>query len=78
VAGNAASREVADGRYDIEGQACPLRPNLFSVLFLHLRIAFEGIAAFFQIGAAILSAQGNGLKAKAAAAIQDSRYTVST
>jgi cytochrome P450 len=48
--------------------------NLFSVLFLHLRIAFEGTAAFFQIGAAILSAKGDGLKAKAAAAIQDPRF----
>src|SRR5271165_832817 len=48
--------------------------NLFSVLFLRLRIACEGIAAFFQIGAAILSANGDGLKAKAAAAIQDPRF----
>ena len=48
--------------------------NLFSVLFLRLRIAWEGIAAFFQIGAAILSASGDGLKAKAAAAIQDPRF----
>jgi len=47
--------------------------NLFSVLFLHLRIGFEGIAALFQIGAAILSAPGDGLKAKAAAAIEDPR-----
>jgi cytochrome P450 len=47
--------------------------NLFSVLFLRLRIAFEGIAAFFEIGAAILSANGDGLKAKAAAAFQEPR-----
>jgi cytochrome P450 len=47
--------------------------DLFAVVFLRLRIAFEGIAAFFQIGAAILSANGDGLKAKAAAAFQDPR-----
>jgi cytochrome P450 len=47
--------------------------NLFTVAFLRLRIAFEGIAALFQIGAAILSAKGDGLKAKAAAALQEPR-----
>jgi cytochrome P450 len=47
--------------------------NLFTVAFLRLRIAFEGIAALFQVGAAILSAKGDGLKAKAAAALQEPR-----
>jgi hypothetical protein len=47
--------------------------NLFTVAFLRLRIAFEGIAALFQLGAAILSAKGDGLKAKAAAALQEPR-----
>ena len=35
--------------------------------------AFEGLVAPFQIGAAILSARGDGLKAKAAAALQEPR-----
>jgi cytochrome P450 len=47
--------------------------NFFSVLFGRLRIACEGVAAIFQIGAAILSAKGDGLKAKAAAAFQEPR-----
>jgi cytochrome P450 len=47
--------------------------NLFTVPLLRLRIGFEGIAALFQIGAAILSAKGDGLKAKAAAALQEPR-----
>jgi cytochrome P450 len=47
--------------------------NFFTVILLRLRMAVEGIAAVFQIGAAILSAQGDGLKAKAAAALQEPR-----
>jgi cytochrome P450 len=39
----------------------------------HLRMWVEGLVAPFQIAPAILSAKGDGLKAKAAAALQDPR-----
>jgi hypothetical protein len=58
---------------DIEGATMSALTNLLSVLWLRLRIAFEGIAALFQIGAAILSSNGEGLKAKTATAVQDPR-----
>ncbi|HUD87549.1 MAG TPA: cytochrome P450 [Xanthobacteraceae bacterium] len=47
--------------------------NFFKVILLRLRMAVEGVAAVFQIGVAILSAKGDGLKAKAAAALQEPR-----
>jgi cytochrome P450 len=47
--------------------------NFITLSFLRLRMAIDGIAAVFQIGAAILSARGDGLKAKAAAAFQEPR-----
>jgi cytochrome P450 len=58
---------------DIEGATMSALTNLLLVLWLRLRIAFEGIAALFQIGAAILSSNGEGLKAKTATAVQDPR-----
>jgi cytochrome P450 len=57
----------------IEGACMSALINLITVPVLRVRIALEGIAAFFQIGAAILSAKGDGLKAKAAAALQEPR-----
>lgn len=39
----------------------------------HLRMWVEGLVAPFQIAPAVLSAKGDGLKAKAAAALQDPR-----
>src|SRR5262249_38618342 len=39
----------------------------------HLRMWVEGLIAPFQVAPAILSAKGDGLKAKAAAALQDPR-----
>jgi len=39
----------------------------------HLRMWIEGLVAPFQVAPAILSAKGEGLKAKAAAALQDPR-----
>src|ERR1700732_109274 len=47
--------------------------NLIVSIFLRLRMAIDGVVALFQIGAAILSAKGDGLKAKAAAAFQQPR-----
>src|ERR1700694_2338784 len=47
--------------------------NVITSIYLRLRMAIEGVAAVFQIGAAILSAKGDGLKAKAAAAFQEPR-----
>jgi cytochrome P450 len=47
--------------------------NFFTVILLRLRMSVEGVAAVFQVGAAILSAKGDGLKAKAAAALQEPR-----
>jgi cytochrome P450 len=45
--------------------------NFITSIVLRLQMAIEGVAAIFQVGAAIFSAKGNGLKAKAAAALQD-------
>jgi cytochrome P450 len=45
--------------------------NFITSILLRLQMAIEGMAAIFQVGAAILSAKGDGLKAKAAAALQD-------
>ncbi|MGA2125061.1 MAG: cytochrome P450 [Xanthobacteraceae bacterium] len=45
--------------------------NVITSILLRLRMAIEGVAAVFQIGAAILSARGDGLKAKAAAAFAE-------
>jgi cytochrome P450 len=47
--------------------------NFLTVIVLRARIAIEGVAALFQIGAAVLSAKGDGFKAKAAAAFGDPR-----
>ncbi len=47
--------------------------NFFSVILVRLRMAFDGVFAFGQIGAAIVRAEGEGLKEKAAAALQDPR-----
>jgi cytochrome P450 len=47
--------------------------NFFTSILVRLQMAIEGVAAVFQVGAAILSAKGDGLKAKAAAALQDPR-----
>jgi cytochrome P450 len=47
--------------------------SFITVFLLRLRMAIEGITAVFQVGAAILSAEGDGLKAKAAVALQDPR-----
>jgi cytochrome P450 len=45
--------------------------NFITSILLRLQMAIEGVAAIFQVGAAIFSAKGDGLKAKAAAALQD-------
>src|SRR5580692_7020345 len=45
--------------------------NFITSILLRLQMALEGVVAVFQVGAAILSAKGDGLKAKAAAALQD-------
>jgi cytochrome P450 len=47
--------------------------NFITSVFLRLRMAIDGVVAVFQIGAAILSAKGDGLKAKAAAAFREPR-----
>ena len=47
--------------------------NVITSILLRLRMAIEGIAAVFQIAAAILSAKGDGLKAKAADAFAEPR-----
>jgi cytochrome P450 len=47
--------------------------NVITSILLRLRMAIEGVAAVFQIGAAILSAKGDGLKAKAADAFAEPR-----
>jgi cytochrome P450 len=47
--------------------------SLITTILLHLRMAAEGLAAVFQVGAAVLGAEGDGLKAKAAAALQEPR-----
>ena len=46
-------------------------PNFVTVLGVRLRMIVDGLAALYQILAAILSAKGSGLKAKAQAAVQD-------
>jgi cytochrome P450 len=47
--------------------------SFITLLLLRLRMAIEGLTAVFQVGAAILSAEGDGLKAKAAAALKEPR-----
>src|SRR5262245_60889226 len=47
--------------------------NLVTSVVVRLRMLLEGLAAPFQIAPAILAASGDGLKAKAAAALQDPR-----
>jgi cytochrome P450 len=47
--------------------------NFVTLSFLRLRMAVEGVVALFQVGAAILSAKGDGLKAKVATAFQEPR-----
>jgi cytochrome P450 len=49
-------------------------PNFVTVLVVRLRMIRDGLAALYQIPAAILTAKGSGLKAKAKAAIQDPRF----
>ena len=44
-----------------------------TAIAVHLRMWVEGLVAPFQVGAAILAAGGDGLKAKAAAALQEPR-----
>lgn len=39
--------------------------NFIVSIFLRLRMVIDGIVALFQVGAAMLSAKGDGLKAKA-------------
>jgi hypothetical protein len=46
-------------------------PNFVAVLVLRLRMIVDGLATLYQIPAAILTAKGSGLKAKAKAAAQD-------
>lgn len=46
-------------------------PNFVTVLVLRLRMIADGLATFYLIPAAILTAKGSGLKAKAKAAGQD-------
>ena len=46
-------------------------PNFVTVLVLRLRMIRDGLAALYQIPAAILKAKGSGWKAKAKAAGQD-------
>ncbi|MGH6799808.1 MAG: hypothetical protein ACRECZ_00060, partial [Methylocella sp.] len=46
-------------------------PNFVTVLVVRLRMILDGLAAVYQIPAAILMAKGSGLKAKAKAAGQD-------
>src|SRR3984893_14634369 len=48
-------------------------PNFVTVLIVRLRMILDGLAAVYQIPAAILSAKGSGLKAKAQAAFQEPR-----
>src|SRR5271156_4825639 len=45
--------------------------NFTRLSFLRLCMAIEGVVALFQIGVAILSAKGDGLKAKASIAFQE-------
>jgi cytochrome P450 len=47
--------------------------NFISLIVLRARMAIDGVAALFQIAAAVLSATGEGLKAKAATAFQEPR-----
>jgi cytochrome P450 len=47
--------------------------NIVTAIAIRLRMWLEGIAAPFQIGAAILAASGDGLKAKALAAFGEPR-----
>jgi len=47
--------------------------SFFTSIAVHLRMWGEGLLAPFQIGAAILSASGDGLKGKAGAALGDPR-----
>ncbi len=44
--------------------------DFFNLLLLRLRMAFDGVLAFGQIGAAIVRAEDDRWKAKAAAAFQ--------
>ncbi len=46
-------------------------PNFVAVLIVRLRMILDGLAALYQIPAAILLAKGSGLKAKAQAASQE-------
>jgi cytochrome P450 len=47
--------------------------NFITLIVLRARMAIDGVAALFQVGAAVLSAKGDGLKAKAAAAFAEPR-----
>ncbi|HEX3497312.1 MAG TPA: cytochrome P450 [Methylocella sp.] len=49
-------------------------PNFVTVLVVRLRMISDGLAALYQIPAAIFTAKGSGLKAKATAASQDPRF----
>jgi cytochrome P450 len=46
-------------------------PNFVTVLGVRLRMVLDGLAALYQLPAAILKAKGSGLKEKAQAAFQD-------
>jgi hypothetical protein len=47
--------------------------NFITLIVGRARMAIDGVAALFQVGAAVLSAKGDGLKAKAAAAFAEPR-----
>ncbi|MGH6796641.1 MAG: cytochrome P450 [Methylocella sp.] len=49
-------------------------PNFVTVLIVRTRAIVDGLAALYQIPAAIFAAEGSGLKAKAKAAIQEPRF----
>jgi cytochrome P450 len=49
-------------------------PNFVAVLVLRLRMIADGLAALYQIPAAILAAKGSGLKEKLTASSQDPRF----
>jgi cytochrome P450 len=46
-------------------------PNFVKVLMIRLRMSGEGLAALYQVPAAVLSAQGSGLNEKIATALSD-------
>jgi hypothetical protein len=46
-------------------------PNFVTVLIVRLRMILDGLAALYQVPAAVLSAKGSGLREKAAAAFQE-------